>query len=221
MHTRLVHTCPKSFRNMARVGKISLPLLLFALTSATLAQSVDLTVRAGATGVDVVTATISRIEDTGIFSTDRRLLRRIAFVETRDGENLSGASEGGIWNVREDDFDRTRVSGQGLDTSLARIGLLFQSDNNIRFITWASVRYTSLNIPLLSALAARLVIELAEMTTPIPTASDIAGQAMFWRSNYNPDGDVDMFREDVELLVQDEGTIRIILYCIMNDDYII
>ena len=209
MHTWLVHTCPKSFRNMARVGKISLLLLLFALTTATLAQrpqSVDLTVRARATGVDVVTATISRIEDTSIFTTDRRLLRRIAFVETRDGENLSSA--GGIWNVREDDFERTRDSNQGLDTILARIGLFFQSNSNIRFTTWRGVRYSNLDIPLLSALAARLVIALAEMTTPIPTASNITGQAIFWRTYYNSDGDVDMFREDVELLVQDEGTIE-------------
>ena len=194
---------------MARVIKISLLLLLCALTIAALDQPVDLTVVPGAIGADVVTATISRIEDEAIFSTDRRLLRRIAFVETRDGENLSMG--GGIWNVRQSDFARTMLSDQAI---LARISQLLQMDSNLNFATWSEVQFANLNIPLLSALAARLVIELAEMTfEPIPTSSDIVGQATFWRLRYNPDGDVDMFREAVEQLIQNEG-MKSIMICI-------
>ena len=191
---------------MACIVKIS---LLFTLITATLAQSVDFTVAQGAIGADVVLATISRIEDEGIFSTDRRMLRRVAFVETRDGQNLS-SSGGGIWNVRQSDFVRTMSSTQ---TILASVSLLLQRVNlnpTFQITTWSSVRYSNLDIPLLSALAARLVIELANAA--IPTASNITGQALFWMVYYNPDGDVDTFREDVEQLIQDEGTIRVNTY---------
>lgn len=38
-----------------------------------------------ARGIDVVLATVSLIQGTGIFPDDNRLLRRVAFVESRDG----------------------------------------------------------------------------------------------------------------------------------------
>ena len=69
---------------------------------------VDLTVEAGATGTDVVLATISRLESASIFPSDRRLLRRIAYVETDDGR--SSPSHGGIWSVNHALFQATKAN---------------------------------------------------------------------------------------------------------------
>ena len=51
-------------------------------------QSLDLTIVPETSGIDVVFASVSRIQQANIFSDDNRLLRRVAFVESRDGIDL-------------------------------------------------------------------------------------------------------------------------------------
>ena len=48
-------------------------------------QSIDLTTVPETAGIDVVFASVSRIQQANIFPDDNRLLRRVAFAETRDG----------------------------------------------------------------------------------------------------------------------------------------
>jgi hypothetical protein len=48
-------------------------------------QSIDLTIVPETAGIDVVFASVSRIQQANIFPDDNRLLRRVAFAETRDG----------------------------------------------------------------------------------------------------------------------------------------
>ena len=51
-------------------------------------QSIDLTTVPETAGIDVVFASVSRIQQANIFPDDNRLLRRVAFAETRDGIDL-------------------------------------------------------------------------------------------------------------------------------------
>ena len=51
-------------------------------------QSIDLTTVPETSGIDVVFASVSRIQLANIFPDDNRLLRRVAFAETRDGIDL-------------------------------------------------------------------------------------------------------------------------------------
>lgn len=51
-------------------------------------QSIDLTTVPETVGIDVVFASVSRIQQANIFPDDNRLLRRVAFAETRDGIDL-------------------------------------------------------------------------------------------------------------------------------------
>ena len=51
------------------------------------AQGVDRTIEEGAFGRSVVLATISRLQEAGVFSDTERFLRRVAFVESRDGND--------------------------------------------------------------------------------------------------------------------------------------
>jgi len=57
-------------------------------------------VQDGANGTVVVLLSIAHLEQSAIFSDDNGLLRRIAYVETRDGSDSDTYSEGnngGIW----------------------------------------------------------------------------------------------------------------------------
>ena len=85
--------------------------------------AVDRTVEEGAVGADVVVATISKIESANVFPSDKRLLRRIAFVETADGKRPCSS----IWNVSEEGFQRTKEDAF-LANITAMINECFKSD---------------------------------------------------------------------------------------------
>ena len=208
-----------------REGTIVLCVLLTLALS--VAGAVDLTVENFATGTDVVLATVSRLESAQIFASDNRLLRRISYVETDDGRRPpplaqfsgSGSSEqdqlsplglsrtarqssltyGGIWNVDSASFDRT-ITDEALVEKRAEVATAFPEVGDWRKVVWED-----LSRPLWSALAARLVIFLAENSTEIPAASDVPGQALFWRNVYNNDGDPAEFERRVNSLIEEES----------------
>ena len=71
----------------------------------------DLTTELQAAGTDVVLASIALIQPLTIFPNDNRLLRRVAFAETRDGVDMDTfrpGYNGGIWQVDEDIFNQTQ-----------------------------------------------------------------------------------------------------------------
>ena len=175
--------------------------LFFLLASASVALRVDRTVEEGATGSDVVRATVSKMESSGVFSSDRRLLRRIAHVETRDGENGPSQPHGGIWNVPTSAFNTVKqiVSTSQSDIISAAFASEFSQSN---IDGWSDLVWEDLDRPLWSALVARLRISVSEA---IPTSSDVSGQAQFWRRHYNTNGDVNQFISDVEALDTEES----------------
>ena len=165
-------------------------------------DSVDLTVERFAAETDAVLATISRLESAQIFPSDNRLLRRIAFVETDDGQMQETALEkGGIWNVDNAQFNQTTADAS-LGVKRTDIATAFPEVGD-----WGETAWEDLSKPLWSALAARLVLFLAEnsSTEGIPGASDIESQAQFWRDAYNSNGDTAKFERRVYLLIEEES----------------
>ena len=146
----------------------------------------------GRSGTDVVLLSIAYIHQMAIFHDDNNLLRRIAFVETKDGSYLDAFNQGnngGIWAVDEDTFLRTQSQvNKKLNTTLLQtyeeIRLLFS-------IEWDTVQWSELNKPLYSALAARLEVFIAP--EDIPNSEAVPAQAQFWRDHYNADGSVRNF----------------------------
>ena len=72
-----------------------------ALVTLCVAQHDD-TLTPGAKGADVVEATLTRIESACIFPDDKLLMRRMAYVESSDGEHpdtYRDGYHGGIWQV--------------------------------------------------------------------------------------------------------------------------
>ena len=135
-------------------------------------------------GSAVVLHAIASLQQSGVFENDNELLRRIAYVETRDGK-LAG--DGGIWAVTENKF----VQIQNLGSNIQLQEMVIQIQNGFG-INWTSVQWSDLRIPLYSAIAARLVLcYLAPHD--IPPANDLKAQARFWVQYYNPEGDENEF----------------------------
>ena len=165
-------------------------------------ESVDLTVESFAAGTDVVLATISRLESAQIFPSDSRLLRRIASVETDDGLRLpTSLAQGGIWNVNNSLFEQT-LTDEMLSEKRTEIAASFPDLGY-----WGEVVWEDLSKPLWSAMAARLILFLPVVTntSEIPSASDVAGQATFWKNFYNDDGDTAEFERKVQELIEEES----------------
>lgn len=165
--------------------------ILFAILSAqcTVAQSEDIILQEGTNGSAVVLLTIARLQQSGIFADDKELLRRIAYVETRDGtaENTYREGyDGGIWGVDENIFNDTQNINiyPRLRAKFDQIGRQFNVD-------WCSVKWSDLRKPLYSAIAARLA--LYNFPRTIPKASDVITQAQLWADYYRQGGSVSEF----------------------------
>ena len=165
-------------------------------------KGVDLTLQSEASGADVVRAVANRIKD--VFGSDLQFLRRIAFVESRDGTDpntFHSGYYGGIWQVDETQFSDTQntASHPELSARYEQIMTAFGID-------WPSVQWTDLRIPLYSGIAARLFL----FSIPEPIPCDNAGQAAYWKLHYDTpagDGTEQKFCEDLEELSTVDGII--------------
>ena len=191
---------------MARCSVALTALQLAVLLCCTVAQQVDRSEEHGATGTDVVIATVNRIRDSGIFSDDFQFLRRMAYVETRDGETAIEGN-GGIWNVNSEVFRRVQRSLNTLR------GFDFTDDIKDAFdFKWFEKVLTrqDLDVPLYSALTVMLRIHIT-MGTEIP--SELSAQAAIWNVllNGSPRAEFDFIR-DVGALEREGEKVQCIIY---------
>ncbi|XP_055347485.1 uncharacterized protein LOC129594724 [Paramacrobiotus metropolitanus] len=152
-----------------------------------LAQT-DFSLQAGATGKDVVDVAINRIDRSNIFQNDKNILRRIACVETQYGANQANGNLGGIWQVSETDFNRTKEA--------ERYPHLIDMHNDIWKmwgVRWKTLGYSELLKPFYSGLAARLLLSLTEVGSRRPIPGIIVEQANYWKNFYNPAGSLQAF----------------------------
>ena len=189
--------------------------LLFCISLS--AGQVDQTLTAGASGEAVVEAVVSRIRLSGIFPSDRSLLRRIAFVESKDGADqrtYRAGYHGGIWQVDQIGFQDTQntASHPGLIAKHQKIQDNFGID-------WSRVTWMDLRKPLYSGIAARLF--LSNIPEAIPPASEIEKQGDYWKIHYNSNADnaagtVQKFVNDVRALEAGKGIIDIKILFIVH-----
>jgi predicted component of viral defense system (DUF524 family) len=87
---------------MAAIVLVSLLLLLFRPETE---AAVDWTIKSNASGLEVVETVVDSIQQSCIFPDDRLMLRRIAAVESDDGQAPKTFTVphfyGGIWQVSE------------------------------------------------------------------------------------------------------------------------
>lgn len=163
-------------------------------------QGVDRTIRECDSDSDVVQAVITKIEDVGAFSSDHGILRRIAYVESRDGE--SSCEDGGIWRLTRENFERTKLSSlsqyhQAVKNDSAN--LFGRSSNDFN---WLDVNYGDLKIPVYSGVAVRLY--LASVEDEIPLNGELSLQASYWKRYYNTEGVEVYFTGNVTILEEFE-----------------
>ena len=167
------------------------------------ASGQDQTLVARSSGAEVVETTVRKIQKSGVFPNDHRFLRRIAYVESKDGEasgTYRAGYHGGIWQVDKVGFEDTQDTNShpGLVYKFAKIKEKFG-------IEWSSVKWTDLEKPLYSGLAARLF--LSNITETIP--SELEEQACYWKEHYNTEngkGTPQRFIDDVKELEGSAGS---------------
>ncbi|KAI1286162.1 Collagen alpha-1(XXI) chain [Halotydeus destructor] len=142
---------------------------------------VDWTLEPGQAGRDVVSAVLHKMEAAQLFSDDKRFLRRLAFVETRDGYKKHG-QRGNIWNIDEAMLERTK------NDSLANIHTHIETKFGIN---WTSTAYEDMTTPMLSGLAAYLNTETIDEEIP----PEVDSQAVYWATHYSS-ATVEEFRSE-------------------------
>ena len=187
---------------MFNTASVSVVLALMACAACN-AQSngLDQTLQPNQGGTAVTVASILRIQASvplgDVFSSDNRLLRRIAFVETRDGVDPSTYSDpsydGGIWRVDERIYNETLNIADNPE-----LPEIYQAIFASFVIDWSTTTWEDLRRPLVSALAARIFLELLDQR--IPGVGDIRGQGEYWKQFYNsePTDTVDDFVSGVD-----------------------
>ena len=143
-----------------------------------------------ANGSDVVEAVISKLGLLENIGPDHCFMRRLAYVETRDG---AVENEGGIWGVDDDKLGQIR---EALNDQTARghteLNAATQDiTSKCKVDLQSNLHMEQMSIPLYSGLAARLVLYLWNVSRreAIPLAGNVTGQARFWASHYHQGGD--------------------------------
>ena len=161
----------------------SLMMALLLGRASAIVMGVDRTVEPEAAGLHVVVASIDRLRQLNLFPSDNQLLRRIAYVETRDGVDIATYRDGyhgGIWQVDEEVFLQTQ------DVATApELELLLQEVMEGTGIDWLAVVWTDLRRPLYSALATSIYFTL--VPGEIPGTGNVEGQARYWKRYFSSD----------------------------------
>lgn len=161
---------------------------LFAITILLLllpmSQADDKTIVPKERGKEVVEAVVDRIRKAKIFAEDFSFLRRIAYVESKDGMDPATYRDGycgGIWQVDKIAFEETQKpeSHPGLTAKYDAIKAAFKIDG--KDLDWLKVVWDDLKKPLYAGLAARLYLSIVEEKIP----EDLDKQAEYWKKYYN------------------------------------
>ena len=169
----------------------------------------DKTVEDRAVGKDVVCAVINNIDDSGIFPDDNGILRRIAWIESKFGNDHATFRHeyyGGIWQID--------AGKDGAFTEITKNAKNHTQLNNViipklnaKFgINITNVKYEELLKPLYSGLFARIRLYITR--DAIPENYDLIGQANYWKTKYNSvegKGSPEKFIEDVQEMEKEYG----------------
>ena len=145
-------------------------------------SAIDRTIEPEVRGSEVVETVVSRIERSAIFENDYGYIRRIAWVETRDGlsrtATFRNGYHGGLWQVDEVVFQET------IDTVTYPQLLEKYQQIQVEFaIDWSTTRWEDLRKPLYSGLAVYLyMVTIIGINESIPL--NIHDQADHWKRNY-------------------------------------
>ena len=148
----------------------------------------------GANGSCVVEAVLKHLEDSGIFPPDHGFMRRIAYVETKDGTNITENTNVvilehkrvGIWGLSDNMVNSMRHQLK-LHRHETKYDILAEYSEQIyrKFdVSMTGDEKLNLRIPLVSGIAARFYFEYLTVLRNEELPEDLARQAFFWASYY-------------------------------------
>ena len=162
----------------------------------------------GASGSDVVEAVVKHLEDSCIFLPDHGFMRRIAYVETRDGTNNKIMKNInvriihkriGIWGLTDYMLQYMRFKLQQHSSDPKYQNLIVDSEQIYRRfgVNMTGDEKLNLRIPLVSGIAARFYLHYLAVLKNAEIPGDLAGQALLWASYYRVDANLAVFDEKV------------------------
>lgn len=155
----------------------------------------DGTTLPGAYGQAVTHAAIRAVQDSCIFSNDRQLMRRVAWVTASFGDNPATFinNVGGLWRLSEAAFNRTKELnwynhryGHIMTSLKSKLGVDYQK------MEW---RAGALLVPIQAAIAERMYIE----SLNLEISYHVDQQAKLWKQYFAGDQNI---TEEVILLHQ-------------------
>ena len=160
----------------------------------------------GANGSDVVEAVVKKLNDSCIFPPDHGFMRRIAYVETRDGTNITENTNVrnyhkrvGIWGLTESMLYHMRQKLQRHSNDTNYQDLIADSKQIYRRfgVNMTGDETLNLTIPLVSGIAARFYLHYSTVLRNVKIPEDLTGQASFWASFYRLSASFIEFEEKV------------------------
>ena len=148
-------------------------------------------------GADVVKRCIEKLQRADIFPDDKQMMERLAFIMSRNGEGTFH-NDGGIWQVSTFAFEDTQN-----DEAHSRLARKYKDlEQAFRIKNWKDLKRCDLEVPMYSAIAARLY--LSNFPEPIPPARHIDKQQNYWWRFYmqNHESKQFMKEEDFKLSLE-------------------
>ena len=159
-----------------------------------------------ANGSEVVEEVLQQLDEPHIFSPDYGFMRRMAYVETRDGtvttaENTSNNlchKRVGIWGLTESMLYHMKVGMRRNSTKYQEVFAVSEDICEEIGVNMTGHEKLNMRNPLVSAIAARFyLLYLTELENE-DLPEDLMGQALFWGSHYTEiNADYTKFLEDV------------------------
>ena len=131
----------------------------------------------------MVETVLQRLEESHIFSPDYGFMRRIAYVETRDGTVTTAANNTcrvrrGIWGITEYMLYHMKRSNL---TKMFAVSEAICKEFGVNMIGHEKLNMRN---PLVSAIAARFYLLFLTDLENEDLPEDLMGQALFWGSHY-------------------------------------
>ena len=178
--------------------------LLFVGSCLSCAELPQLPEGMSTSGSEVVNKVLEILECSEVFEDDQNFMRRLAYVETKDGTEGQGTT--GIWNVTVQHLEAMNYIVVVGNASISEVASQTCTELGVDIIRAVrSPNSQDLSNPLVSGVVARFYLHYVTVVNgqQIPLAEEKGGQATFWKSHFKMDAETattDHFKEHVDEL---------------------
>ena len=175
-----------STKDFLIMNAIQVPVFLLCVSSClSCAEFPQLPEGMSTSGSEVVNKVLEIIECSGLFEDDHSFMRRLAYVETKDGTEGQGTT--GIWNVTVEHLKAMPYLVVLRNTELYKVSNKTCNEFGVNIMrAIRNPERQDLSNPLVSGVVAQFYLHYVTVVNDqqLPLAEDISGQATFWKSHF-------------------------------------